>query len=62
MDFEKGDHLFSRYGGKSFEKFINRISNLEMFDERLHGDPRAAENGRSTHDFGIAAYDRLLHR
>jgi hypothetical protein len=33
--FEKGDHLPARYGRKSFEKIVDRLSTFQVVDQRL---------------------------
>ena len=57
---QKCKHLLSSYRREAFEKLIDRIASLKIFDERLHGYTRSAEYGRASHDLRVAADDDWL--
>src|SRR5207248_1101367 len=57
---ERRDRLFLGDGREVFQEFGERLSTLEIVDQRLERHTGADEHGSPAHDFGIAMDDRLL--
>lgn len=54
------DGKLSADRGEAFQKLIERVTVLDIVEQRLHRDASATKYGRSMHHFGIAC-DRFLH-
>ncbi len=46
--FERGDRLFSAYGGEVFQKVLEGLVGFQTVDEVLEGDSRPYEDRSST--------------
>jgi hypothetical protein len=59
---QEGLSLFAAYGGKSFQKAVQRLTRPEVMDENLDGNSGAGKDQCAAHDVGTARNDLLsLH-
>lgn len=58
---EEGKDLFSRNGGKAFQKTVEGVAGLQVLDEGLHRDPGPGKDGSPAHDFGRDGYYTAGH-
>ena len=55
--FEHGNNLLAADGGKVFEKFIQRVTTLQVIDEVLKGHASAGEDRSSAENLRVAMHD-----
>ena len=50
------------HGGEHPEKFVERVMVVEVVEQRLRGYPRAPEDERASHEFGIGLHRTVIER
>src|SRR5258708_18678447 len=58
---EELDDLIPIDGRKSGQKVVDRLSGLQVVEERLDRHPGAGKDRGAPHHFGVAGNDRLFH-